>query len=69
MHLEDVHVNQIRFIDRGTPCGRRSKSNTHRGSPREQASHDIQALIRLNVCFIPGDRAGQGLMGVDNQHR
>ena len=41
------------------------KANANSDATGEKTTHDIEPLVALNMRFIPGYRAGGGLVGVD----
>ena len=67
IYFEYINIHEIGLIHSGPPAMLLCKPNTHGWGAGEQSAHDIEPLVRLDMCFIPGDRTCQGLMRINNE--
>ena len=67
IHFEHINIHEIRLIYRGPPAMLFCKSNAHGWGTGEESAHNIEPFVRLDMCFIPGDRTCQGLMRINNE--
>ncbi len=65
--IQYIHVYQIGLIDRRTPAVKSVEPHAQRGRADKHAPHHVEALTALQMCLVPGDGAGQGLVRINHQ--
>ena len=65
---EFIDIDEIGPVDGVRPADRAIMTNQRHRRAGEQPAHYVEPLIACHMGFIPGYRAGPGLMRIDDQH-